>query len=105
MDIMSIASFLLPLLLSGRGQLLQGLSMPSSWHKMIHFSAHIYKKLTPGQKIKLVDMGVLPPDFERELLIVFNTYIPQETQKLSLQTVLKKKKKIHHISNFMKLSR
>jgi hypothetical protein len=65
--------------------------MPSSWHRMIRLSAEVYKKLIPGQKIKLVDMGVLPPDFERELLVVFNTYIPQELQSQPLQQVLKKK--------------
>jgi hypothetical protein len=45
MDIVSIASFLLPTLLSmlsGKGKELQGLPMPSSWHKMIHLSADIY---------------------------------------------------------------
>jgi hypothetical protein len=45
-------------------------------------------------------MGVLPPNFEKELLFVFNTYIPQETQKLSLQTVLEKKKKKKEVSPY-----
>jgi hypothetical protein len=79
------------MLSEGHG-LLQGLSIPSPWLKMIHLSGQIYKKLTPGQKIKLVEMGVLPPNFEKELLFVFNTYLPQEHQKLSLQAVLEKRK-------------
>jgi hypothetical protein len=81
------------MLFDGHGGLLQGMSIPSPWLRMIHLSGQIYKKLTPGQKIKLVDMGVLPPNFEKELLFVFNTYIPQEQQKLSLQTATEKKKK------------
>jgi hypothetical protein len=97
MDIVSIASFLLPLLLSGHGKLTQGLPMPSPWHKMIHLSGIIYKKLTPGQKIKLVDMGVLPPDFERKLLDVFDSYLTTETLKQQtpskLQLVLQERSK------------
>jgi hypothetical protein len=44
-------------------------------------------------------MGVLPPDFERELLIVFSNYLPdtettqKTTQQTPLKTVLEKKKK------------
>jgi hypothetical protein len=81
MDIVSIASFLLPLLLSGHGQskLTQGLPMPSPWRNMIELSAQIYKKLTPVQKIKLVDTGVLPPDFEKRLLDIYDSYLTTET--------------------------
>jgi aconitase A len=73
--------------------------MPSPWLKMIRLSAGIYKKLTPAQKIKLVDMGVLPPDFERELLIIFSNYLvdiettQKTTEQTPLKTVLEKKKK------------
>jgi hypothetical protein len=53
MDVVSIASFLLPTLLSilsGEGKEKLGLPMPSPWRKMIHLSVDIYKKLTPAQK-------------------------------------------------------
>jgi hypothetical protein len=103
MDIVSIASFLLPTLLSaafGRGKEIQGLPMPSSWYKMIRLSAEIYKKLTPVQKMKLVEMGALPPDFERELLLVFNTYLgteepskPQTPKPQPMQQILQKRPK------------
>jgi hypothetical protein len=52
--------------------------MPSPWFKMIRLSADIYKKLTPAQKIKLVDMGVLQPDFEDILIDLFDKYLTEE---------------------------
>jgi hypothetical protein len=106
MDIVSIASLLLPTLLSavfGRGKEILGLPMPSPWLKMIRLSAEIYKKLTPVQKTKLVDMGVLPPDFERELLAVFDTYLGTETPSKPLfQRILQKqpKKKVEEDSPY-----
>jgi hypothetical protein len=91
MDIVSIASFLLPTVLSmlfeGHG-LLQGLPMPSPWRRMIKFSAQIYKKLTPGQKIKLVETGVLPPDFEKKLLDIYDSYLTTETLQPTTQSKL-----------------
>jgi hypothetical protein len=78
MDIVSISRFLLPTLLStlfGEGKETQGLPMLSPWFKMIRLSADIYKKLTPAQKQKLVDMGVLQPDFEDILIDLFDKYL------------------------------
>jgi hypothetical protein len=66
------------MLFEGRGILLQGMSMPSPWLKMIRLSSEIYKKLTPGQKIKLVDIGALPPDFEDILIDLFDKYLAEE---------------------------
>jgi hypothetical protein len=78
------------MLFEGRGMLSQGISMPSSWLKMIRLSADIYKKLTPGQKMKLVEMGTLPPNFERELLVIFSNYLVDTETKQ--KPILKKKK-------------
>jgi hypothetical protein len=94
MDIVSIASFLLPTLLSmfeafgfepdrisllsGEGKERLGLPMPSPWFKMIRLSAEIYKKRTPAQKQKLIDMGVLQPDFEDILIDLFDKYLAEE---------------------------
>jgi hypothetical protein len=86
MDVVSIASFLLPTLLSmlsGEGKERLGFPEISSWRKMIRLSADIYKKLTPAQKQKLVDIGVLPPDFENMLLDVFNEYLSEKPDKHS----------------------
>jgi hypothetical protein len=81
MDVVSIASFLLPTLLSmlsGEGKETLGLPMLSPWLKMIRLSADIYKKLTPAQKQKLVDMGILQPDFEDILIDLFSKYLAEE---------------------------
>jgi hypothetical protein len=81
MDIISIASFLLTTMLSmlsSEEKETQGFPMPSPWFKMIRLSADIYKKLTPAQKIKLVDMGVLQPDFEDILIDLFDKYLAEE---------------------------
>jgi hypothetical protein len=65
-------------MLSGEGRERLGLPMPSPWLKMIHLSADIYKKLTPAQKQKLIDMGVLQPDFEDILIDLFDKYLAEE---------------------------
>jgi hypothetical protein len=62
MDVVFIASFLLPTLLSmlsGQGKERLGLPEISPWRKMIDLSADIYRKLKPAQKQKLVEIGVL----------------------------------------------
>jgi hypothetical protein len=66
-------------MLSGEGKERLGLPMPSPWRKMIRLSADIYRKLTPAQKQKLVDMGVLQPDFEDILIDLFDKYLAEET--------------------------
>jgi hypothetical protein len=76
------------MLFEGRG-LLQGLPMPSPWLKMIHLSGQIYKKLTPAQKIKLVEMGVLQPDFEDILIDLFDKYLAEEPELSDLRSIAK----------------
>jgi hypothetical protein len=66
-------------MLSGEGKERLGLPMPSPWLKMIRLSADIYKKLTPAQKQKLIDMGVLQPDFEDALIDLFDKYLTEES--------------------------
>jgi hypothetical protein len=80
MDVVSIASFLLPTLLSmmlGKGKERLGFPEISPRRKMIHLSTDIYKMLTPVQKQKLIDMDVLQPDFESLLLDIFNRYLAE----------------------------
>jgi hypothetical protein len=60
MDVVSIASFLLSTLLSmlsGEGKEKLGMPEPPSWPRMVHLASNVYKKLTPAQKYKLIDMG------------------------------------------------
>jgi hypothetical protein len=79
--VVSIASFLLPTLLptlSNEGKEKLGFPEISPWRKMIRLSANIYRKLTPAQKQKLVEIGVLQPDFENMLLDLFSKYLAEE---------------------------
>jgi hypothetical protein len=62
-------------MLSGERKEKLGMPEPPSWPRMVHLAANIYKKLTPAQKYKLVDMGILQPDFEDVLLDLFSTYL------------------------------